>query len=125
MHVVGLVTGDRVGHLLSTVYPVKVARALPGFGGEGKCAVLFAVHREGAIFEDEIYRFCGRCPQGEAGLSVLQDFGTEGNPVAAPQSASSSTVSRGRAFTSTVMERGLRVYTAPGLKNPSGFRPAE
>ena len=89
--------------------------ARPGFGGR----------HEGAVFQDHIHCFGGGSPEGEVGLSVLQDFGTEGHPVATPQSASSSTVSRGWVFTSTAMERGFKVYTPPGLKKPSGFRPAE
>ena len=123
VHVIRLVAGGRIWHLLPTVYPVAVACASPGFCGEGEGPVLLTVHREGSIFEDEIYRFGGRCPEGEAGLSILQYLCAEGH-IVAPQSASSSTVSRLRAFTSTTMERGFKVYVPPGLKKPSGFRPA-
>ena len=62
---------------------------------------------EGAIFEDEIYRFGGGGPESKACQPLLQHLGAEGHQVA-PQSASSGTVSRGRAFISTAIERGFK-----------------
>jgi hypothetical protein len=94
VHVLGLTPGGGVWHLLFAVYAEAVARACPGFGGEGEGAVLFAGHRDRVLSEDEIHRCGGGRPQDESRPSVSEHLGAERHLVGSPQSASSSTVSR-------------------------------